>query len=153
MLLDHAFSLDKSPPAVFWIAVFLISFLAMFYLGMSPELIDEWYLILVGFNVVMSLIALYFIALNMRRLKQNTDQNVIGSKFTWSLVKVIPVLVLLPVLSFYFFSFESIRDNLNTAESQFDKFNITVAGEVVMVGYHNNRSATADVMYKHEGKY
>ena len=130
MLLDHAFSLDKSPPAVFWIAVFLISFLAMFYLGMSPELIDEWYLILVGFNVVMSLIALYFIALNMRRLKQNTDQNVIGSKFTWSLVKVIPVLVLLPVLSFYFFSFESIRDNLNTAESQFDKFNITVAGEV-----------------------
>ena len=40
------------------------------------------------------------------------------------------MLVLLPVLSFYFFSFENIRDNLNTAEAQFDKFNITVAGEV-----------------------
>jgi len=130
MLLDHALSLDKSPPAVFWVGVFLVSFLAMFYLGLSPELIDEWYLELVSFNVVMSLVAIYFIALNMRRLKKNTDKDVIGSRFTWSFVKIIPVLVLLPVLSFYFFSFESIRDNLNTAESQFDKFNLTVAGEV-----------------------
>ena len=130
MLLDQALLLKKSPPALFWIVVFLASFLAMFYLGLKPELIDQWYLWLVGFNVVMSLVALYFIVLNMRRLKQNTEQNVIGSKFTWSFVKIIPVLVILPVLSFYFFSFESIRDNLNTAESQFDKFNITVAGEV-----------------------
>ena len=130
MLLDQALLLKKSPPALFWIVVFLASFLAMFYLGLKPELIDQWYLWLVGFNVVMSLVALYFIVLNMRRLKQNTEQNVIGSKFTWSFVKIIPVLVILPVLSLYFFSFESIRDNLNTAESQFDKFNITVAGEV-----------------------
>ena len=130
MLLNQALSLKKSPPSVFWIAVFLTSFLAMFYLGLSPELIDEWYLVLVGYNIVMSLAALYFIVLNMRRLKKNTDQDVIGSRFTWSLVKIIPVLVLLPVLSFYFFSFESIRDNLNTAEAQFDKFNLTVAGEV-----------------------
>jgi len=130
MLLDQAPSLERSPPAVFWIAIFLISFAGMFYLGLSPELIDEWYLVLVGFNVVMSFAALYFLVLNMRRLKQNTDQDVIGSKFTWSLVKVIPVLVLLPVLSFYFFSFESIRDNLNKAEDGFDKFNLLVAGEV-----------------------
>jgi nitrogen fixation/metabolism regulation signal transduction histidine kinase len=130
MLLNQTLSLEKSPPPVFWVAVFLTSFLAMFYLGLSPELLDEWYLILVGFNVVMSLVALYFIVLNMRRLKKNTDEDVIGSKFTWSFVKIIPILVLLPVLSFYFFSFESIRDNLNTAEAQFDKFNITVAGEV-----------------------
>ncbi|HIL20542.1 MAG TPA: HAMP domain-containing protein [Candidatus Thioglobus sp.] len=130
MLLDQAPSLERSPPAVFWVAVFLTSFAGMFYLGLSPELIDEWYLVLVGFNVVMSFAALYFLVLNMRRLKQNTDQDVIGSKFTWSLVKVIPVLVLLPVLSFYFFSFESIRDNLNKAEDGFDKFNLLVAGEV-----------------------
>jgi len=130
MLLGQALSLEKTPPAVFWIAVFLTSFLAMFYLGLSPELIDEWYLWLVGFNVVMSLVALYFIVMSMRRLKKDTDQNVIGSKFTWSFVKIIPVLVLLPVLSFYFFSFESIRDNLNKAEDGFDKFNILVAGEV-----------------------
>jgi len=130
MPLYQELSLEKSPPALFWVGVFLVSFLAMFYLGLEPELIDEWYLVLVVFNVVMSLLALYFIVLNMRRLKRNTDDDVIGSKFTWSFVKIIPVLVLLPVLSFYFFSFESIRDNLNTAKAQFDKFNITVAGEV-----------------------
>jgi hypothetical protein len=63
MLLDQAPSLERSPPAVFWVAVFLTSFAGMFYLGLSPALIDEWYLVLVGFNVVMSLVALYFIAL------------------------------------------------------------------------------------------
>ena len=102
----------------------------MFYLGLSPELIDEWYLVLVSFNIVMSIVAMYFISLHLRRLKQNTDQDVIGSRFTWSFVKIIPVLVLLPVLSFYFFSFESIRDNLKNAEDNFDKFNLDVAGEV-----------------------
>jgi len=39
-------------------------------------------------------------------------------------------LVLVPVLSFYLFSFESIRDNLKKAENQFDEFNLKVGGEV-----------------------
>jgi two-component system nitrogen regulation sensor histidine kinase NtrY len=39
-------------------------------------------------------------------------------------------LVLLPVLSFYLFSFGSIRDNLQIAETQFDEFNLKVGGEV-----------------------
>ena len=37
---------------------------------------------------------------------------------------------MLPVLSFYLFSFESIRDNLQRAGAQFDVFNITVRSEV-----------------------
>ena len=112
MLLDQAFSLKESPRALFWIVIFLISFFGMFYLGLNPSLIDEWYLVLIGFNVVMSLIAIYYIILSMKKLKQNTDEGVIGSKFTWSFIKIVPVLVLVPVLSFYLFSFESIRDNL-----------------------------------------
>jgi len=66
----------------------------------------------------------------MKKLKQNTDEGVIGSKFTWSFIKIVPVLVLVPVLSFYLFSFESIRDNLQRAESQFEEFNLKVGGEV-----------------------
>jgi hypothetical protein len=67
--------------------------------------------------------------LSVRKLKKDTQEN-IGSKFAWFFVKIIPILVILPVLSFYFFSFESIRDSLTTADAQFDRFNITVAGEV-----------------------
>jgi len=85
---------------------------------------------LVGFNVLMSLIALYYILLSMKKLKHNTEQGVIGSKFTWSFIKIVPVLVLLPVLSFYLFSFGSIRDNLQIAEGQFTEFNLKVGGEV-----------------------
>jgi hypothetical protein len=129
MQLDQTSYLKKTPPALFWIFVFLASFMAMFYLGLEPNLIDQWYLWLAGFNVVMSLVALYYIVLSVRKLKKDTQEN-IGSKFAWFFVKIIPILVILPVLSFYFFSFESIRDSLTTADAQFDRFNITVAGEV-----------------------
>jgi len=130
MLLNQAFSLREAPRALFWIGVFLISFLGMFYLGLNPELIEKWYLVLVGFNVLMSLVAIYYITLSMRKLKQNTQEGVIGSRFTWSFIRIVPVLVLLPVLSFYLFSFGSIRDNLQIAENQFDEFNLKVGGEV-----------------------
>ena len=72
----------------------------MFYLGLNAELIEKWYLVLVIFNVVMSLVAIYYILLSMRKLKMNTQEGVIGSKFTWSFIKIVPVLVLVPVLSF-----------------------------------------------------
>jgi two-component system nitrogen regulation sensor histidine kinase NtrY len=130
MLLNQAFSLKESPRALFWVGIFLISFFGMFYLGLNADLIEKWYLVLVGFNVLMSLVAIYYIALSMRKLKQNTEQGVIGSRFTWSFIKIVPVLVLLPVLSFYLFSFGSIRDNLQIAEIQFDDFNLKVVGEV-----------------------
>ncbi len=130
MLLNQAFSIREAPRALFWIGVFLISFFGMFYLGLNAELIEKWYLLLVGFNVLMSLVAIYYIVLSMRKLKQNTQEGVIGSRFTWSFIKIVPVLVLLPVLSFYLFSFESIRDNLQIAETQFEEFNLKVGGEV-----------------------
>ena len=140
MQLDQTSSLKKTPPALFWVGMFLISFVGMFYLGLHPSLIDDWYLALVSFNVVMSLVALYYIVLSIRKLKKDTQEN-IGSKFAWFFVKIIPILVILPVLSFYFFSFESIRDSLTTAEAQFDRFNITVAGEVDEL-YKNNNDMT-----------
>ena len=146
MLLNQAFSLKETPRALFWICIFLISFLGMFYLGLNSELIKKWYLVLVGFNVIMSLVALYFIVLSMKKLKQNTDEGVIGSKFTWSFIKIVPLLVLVPVLSFYLFSFGSIRDNLQIAESQFDEFNLTVAGEVDEL--YRNTNAVAIKYYE-----
>ena len=130
MLLNQAFSIKEAPRALFWIGIFVISFSGMFYLGLNPELIEQWYLVLVAFNILMSLIAIYYIVLSMRKLKLNTEQGVIGSKFTWSFIKIVPVLVLLPVLSFYLFSFGSIRDNLQIAEMQFDEFNLKVSSEV-----------------------
>jgi len=141
MLLNQAFSIREAPRALFWIGIFLISFFGMFYLGLNPELIEKWYLVLVGFNILMSLIAIYYIVLSMRKLKLNTQKGVIGSRFTGSFIKIVPVLVLLPVLSFYLFSFESIRDNLQIAEIQFDEFNLKVGGEVDELYMNTNNVA------------
>lgn len=149
MLLNQAFSIKEAPRALFWISIFLISFSGMFYLGLNAELIEKWYLVLVIFNVVMSLVAIYYIVLSMRKLKMNTQEGVIGSKFTWSFIKIVPVLVLVPVLSFYLFSFGSIRDNLQIAETKFDEFNLKVGGEVdelyrntssVAIKYYDDRT-------------
>ncbi len=139
MLLNQAFSLRESPRALFWIGIFLVSFFGMFYLGLNPELIDKWYLVLAGFNLIMSIIAIYFIVLSMKKLKENTKQGVIGSKFTWSIIKIVPVLVLLPVLSFYLFSFGSIKDNLQIAETQFEEFNSKVGGAVEELYQSSNK--------------
>ena len=146
MLLNQAFSLKEAPRALFWIGVFLISFFGMFYLGLNPELIDKWYLVLVLFNVIMSCVAIFYITLSMKKLKQNTQDGIIGSRFTWSFIRIIPALVLLPLLSFYIFSFESIRDNLQIAESQFDEFNFKVGGEVDEL--YRNSNAVAIKYYE-----
>ena len=146
MLLNQAFSLREAPRALFWIGVFLISFFGMFYLGLNPELIEKWYLILVLFNVIMSCVAIFYITLSMKKIKQNTQDGVIGSRFTWSFIRIIPVLVLLPLLSFYIFSFGSIRDNLQIAESQFDEFNFKVGGEVDEL--YRNSNAVAIKYYE-----
>jgi CRISPR/Cas system-associated protein endoribonuclease Cas2 len=53
---------------------------------------------------------------------------------------------LLPVLSFYLFSFGSIRDNLQIAESQFDEFNFKVGGEVDEL--YRNSNAVAIKYYE-----
>ena len=146
MLLNQAFSLREAPRALFWIGVFLISFFGMFYLGLNPELIDKWYLVLVLFNVIMSGVAIFYITLSMKKLKQNTQDGIIGSRFTWSFIRIIPALVLLPLLSFYIFSFGSIRDNLQIAESQFDEFNFKVGGEVDEL--YRNSNAVAIKYYE-----
>ena len=82
MLLNQAFSLKEAPRALFWIGVFLISFFGMFYLGLNAELIEKWYLLLVGFNILMSLVAIYYISLSMKKLKQNTQEGVIAVSYT-----------------------------------------------------------------------
>jgi len=146
MLLNQAFSLREAPRALFWVGVFLISFFGMFYLGLNPELIEKWYLVLVIFNLVMSAVAIYYITLSMKKLKQNTQEGVIGSRFTWSFLRIVPVLVLLPLLSFYIFSFGSIRDNLQIAENQFDEFNIKVGGSVDEL--YRNSNAVAIKYYE-----
>ena len=47
-----------------------------------------------------------------------------------SFIRIVPVLVLVPVLSFYLFSFESIRDSLQKGQESIYEFNLKVGGEM-----------------------
>ena len=108
---------------------------------------QRWYLLLVGFNIVMSVAGAFYIVLNLTKLKRRADLEMIGYRFTWSFLKIIPVLVLVPVMSFYFFSFGSIQDNVKNAEVQYERFNRDVAGRVDDL-YKNTQDLTNNYYIK-----
>ncbi|MCH9746224.1 MAG: HAMP domain-containing protein [Proteobacteria bacterium] len=112
----------KTPPTWFWATIFLLSISGTFYLGLNPELIETWWGYLVGYNVALSLTAAYYIFTDVRRLKRDMGSDIVGSKFTWSFIKIVPMLVIVPVLSFYMFSFQTIQDNVSDSEKTFDAF-------------------------------
>jgi len=130
MIFNHVLKLSKTPPAWLWMLIFISSISGTFYLGLNPDYIGEYWSYLVGYNVVMSLVAIYFISINVSRLKRNSQGGVIGSKFTWSFVKIIPILVIIPVLSFYMFSFQTIQDNVRDSEKTFDAFSTNFISQV-----------------------
>jgi len=115
-------SFIKSPPVWFWAAVFLISISGTFYLGLNPELISSWWAYLVTYNIALSMIAVYYIYTDVSRLKRDIGSDIAGSKFTWSFIKIVPMLVIVPVLSFYMFSFQTIQNNVTDSEKAFDAF-------------------------------
>ncbi len=112
----------KTPPAWFWTSIFLLSISGTFYLGLNPELIGEWWGYLVGYNINLSIIAIYYIIADITRLKREMGDDIIGSKFTWSFIKIVPMLVIIPILSFYMFSFQTIQNNVEDSEKTFDIF-------------------------------
>ncbi len=122
MIFSQYLSLRKTPPAWVWVFVFLLSISGTFYLGLNPDFIAHWWGYLVGFNIVMSLVAVYYIYADVLRLKRDVKGDIVGSKFTWSFVKIVPVLVIVPVLSFYIFSFQTIQNNVKDSEKAFNIF-------------------------------
>jgi two-component system nitrogen regulation sensor histidine kinase NtrY len=122
MILNQYLSLKKTPPVWAWVFVFLLSISGTFYLGLNPDFIVHWWGHLVGFNVIMSLVAVYYIYADVLRLKRDVKGDIVGSKFTWSFVKIVPVLVIVPVLSFYIFSFQTIQNNVKDSEKAFNVF-------------------------------
>lgn len=115
-------SFTKTPPSWFWVSIFILSISGTFYLGLNPELIEYWWGYLVTYNVSLGLLASYYIYTDVSHLKRDMGRDIIGSKFTWSFIKIIPMLVIVPVLSFYIFSFQTIQDNVADSEKAFDTF-------------------------------
>ncbi|MCS5589657.1 MAG: ATP-binding protein, partial [Candidatus Thioglobus sp.] len=121
-MFNQTFITQRSLPTWLWLVVFLISISGTFYMGLNPSLIGEWWWVLAGYNGLMSLIAMFYISINVRRLKQDISENIIGSRFAWSFIKITPLLVVVPVLSFYLFSFQTIQENVRNSETAFKTF-------------------------------
>ena len=109
---------------LFWVSAFVLSLSGMFYLGLNPDLINtNWPYFLLVYNLVISSLAGIFLFFTIKKLKRNQSREVLGSKFTWTFVKIIPILTIVPVLSFYLFSFQSIQDTLAKLDGTVQSFN------------------------------
>jgi|GEM_PF-152047 len=123
MIFNQNFAIKKTPSKWFWSAVFLTSLGGLSYLGLNPHLIEEWWWILASYNVLMSFVAIYYIVYAVSKLKKDNKNGVVGTQFTWSFVKIIPLLVMVPVLSFYLFSFQTIQSNVDRSKHVYSNFN------------------------------
>ena len=123
MVFKQDFSLKKMPNKWFWTAVFLTSLGGLSYMGLNPHLIEDWWWVLASYNLVMCLLAAYYIANAVMILRRSNEEGVIGTQFTWSFIKIVPLLVMVPVLSFYMFSFQTIQDNVERSQHVYSNFN------------------------------
>jgi len=82
-------------------------------LGLNPDLINtNWPWVLFTYNLIVSFLALMFLLFTFKKLKKNQSRDVLGSKFTWTFIKIIPIIALVPVASFYLFSFQTVQETL-----------------------------------------
>ncbi|BAS68029.1 ATP-binding protein [Bathymodiolus septemdierum thioautotrophic gill symbiont] len=123
MFFKQDFAIKKVPNKWIWIIIFLVSIGGLSYLGLNPALITEWWWVLVSYNAVMLMIASYYLFFAIAKLKKDEKDGVIGARFTWSFIKIVPLLTIVPVLSFYMFSFQTIHDNVERSEQTYNKFN------------------------------
>jgi len=123
MIFNQDFAIKKTPNKWFWSAVFLTSLAGLSYLGLNPVLIEDWWWVLASYNVLMSFVAIYYIVYAVSKLKKDNENGVVGTQFTWSFVKIVPLLVIVPVLSFYLFSFQTIQDNVDRSQHTYNNFN------------------------------
>jgi len=124
----------QSPPIYIWIILLVLSLSGLFFIGLSPDAINTnlpYYLLV--FNILVSLIALIFLFFSLKKLKRNQSKNILGSRFTWSLIKIVPLLVLAPVLSFYLFSFKHVQSLQGSMDQTVQIFNQDVIKQVEQV--------------------
>lgn len=130
MIFKQDFSNSKIPNKWIWMIVFLISLGGLSYIGLNPDLIEDWWWILVSYNTVAIIIAGYYVFVVVAKLQQDNKDGVIGAQFTWSFIKIIPLLTIVPVLSFYMFSFQTVQDNVQRSEQTYDNFNKVFLNQV-----------------------
>ncbi len=130
MIFKQDFATRKTPDKWTWAMVFLISLGGLSYMGLNPELIKDWWWILVSYNIVALIVASYYLFFAVAKLKKDSKNGVIGARFTWSFIKIVPLLTIAPVLSFYLFSFQTIHDNVERSEQTYNNFNKNFLGQI-----------------------
>ncbi len=145
------------PPNWFWWSAFLCSIFGIFIFGLKPQYLYKYWWILLTYNLIIILLASYYIVMIIRVVYKQKEQKVVGSNFTITLIKIIPILTIIPVLSFYLFSFQTVQDNLQLTKQGIARFNADVLIETDVISeqlylfrnsiYTNNNSYILNIVW------
>lgn len=130
MILKRNIFLKKALNKWVWLIVFLISIGGLSYMGLNPHLIKDWWWVLLTYNAIAILIVGFYVLVAVSKIKQNNKNGIIGAQFTWTFIKIVPLLAIAPVFSFYLFSFQTIQDNVKRSEDTYNKINKVFSNQV-----------------------
>jgi nitrogen fixation/metabolism regulation signal transduction histidine kinase len=125
-----AWQKSKLPSTWLWFVAFAISIALIFFLGLKPEYLFNYWLYVVGYNSIIIIFALFYLGRFLLLIHKQKKQGVVGVKFTFRLLRVIPILTLLPIVSFYAFSFSTVQENTRLAEVGFQNLNDKIVSEI-----------------------
>jgi len=121
----------RKPPIIFWFSSFGLSIASLVYLGLNVEYLNSfWPFVLAAYNLLISAYAAVIVFFHLKQLNANRKRSYIGSKSIWTLIKIVPLLTLLPVLSFYFLSFQNIQLSLKAIDTILANTNQKVLSQV-----------------------
>jgi len=106
--------LAKNPPIFFWVILILLSLSGILITSLYSELLrtsfPTYFLV---FNITATVLALFYSFLNISNLRKLSKNKVIGTKFARVFITIIPLMVIVPTATFYYYVFETVKDEIS----------------------------------------
>ena len=106
--------LGRNPPIIFWVTLISLSLSGILITSIYPELLrtnfPTYFLI---FNILATITALIYSVLNISNLRTLSKNKVIGTKFAKVFITFIPIMVIIPTATFYYYVFEEVKSEIS----------------------------------------
>jgi len=106
--------LAKSPPIVFWVGLISLSLSGILITSLNPELLKTNFpTYFLAFNISATFIAAFYVFLNISNLRKLSRNKVIGTKFAKVFIAFVPIMVIIPTATFYYYVFEEVKSEIS----------------------------------------
>ncbi len=120
----------KAPPSWAWVLAFGVSIASLFILGLRQEYLFRYWAYVAFYNSLLIVLGVFYLRRFYKVIQSQRKEHTVGARFTLNLIRVVPILTLLPIISFYAFSFSTVQENTKLAEAGFNTLNERLLSEI-----------------------